>query len=192
MTPIRTTMNSSGPPSQSNPAPCKAGRLDAGAWGEDLVIRWLQTQGWVVLHQRWHCRWGELDIIAHNPTPSTESAQPTELIFVEVKTRSAGNWDEDGLLAITPKKQAKLWQAAQLFLATYPEFADFPCRFDVALVKYRLLKHHSLKDKQPRYMVDEGQFSHCYSLPPVPGQLTSAIAYEFILQDYLPAALHPC
>lgn len=157
--------------------------MDAGAWGEDLVAKWLQTQGWQVLHQRWHCRWGELDVIAQREEPLATTFKAVELIFVEVKTRSWHNWDEDGLLAVTPKKQAKLWQAAQLFLGTYPELAELPCRFDVALVKYRQVKDKHLQDTKPSQ-----PFSHYYSPPLVAGEATSAIMYEFVLQDYLPAA----
>ncbi|WP_009633132.1 YraN family protein [Synechocystis sp. PCC 7509] len=98
---------------------------DIGVLGEDFIAQWLQSNGWKILHRRWRCPWGEIDLIANTCD---------SLAFVEVKTRSAGSWDAGGLLAITPQKQAKLWKAANYFLATYPEFGDYGCSFDVALV----------------------------------------------------------
>ncbi|HEY9879913.1 MAG TPA: YraN family protein [Leptolyngbyaceae cyanobacterium] len=107
------------------------GKAELGTLGETLVAEWLQSQGWHILERQWHCRWGELDLVAtrHEPTDSL-------LAFVEVKTRSRGNWDADGLMAITARKQAKLWQAARLYLAQHPNWAEANCRFDVALVAY--------------------------------------------------------
>lgn len=100
-----------------------------GEKGENLVANYLSEKGWQILAQRWNCRWSDLDVVA---------SDRSNLIFVEVKTRSAGNWDEDGLLSITPKKQGKLWQAARAFLGEHqPQFDHFNCRFDVALVSHR-------------------------------------------------------
>jgi putative endonuclease len=97
-----------------------------GQLAENLVAEWLQQQGWQILAQRWHCRQGELDLVA---------VRSDCLAFIEVKARSRGNWDADGLLAITPAKQEKLTFTAQMFLAAHPALAELPCRFDVAIVK---------------------------------------------------------
>lgn len=102
-----------------------------GELGEYFVAQCLEGNGWIVLAHRWSCRWGELDIVAHAPPPACQ------LIFVEVKVRGDRNWDESGLLSITPSKQQKLILAAHAFLSKNPQFDTYPCRFDVALVTYQ-------------------------------------------------------
>lgn len=109
---------------------------DLGIAAEALVADWLIEQGWAIECRRWRCRWGELDLVATQMQPISTIA------FVEVKARSRGNWDADGLLAITPQKQAKLIQTAQLFLADRPQWAECVCRFDVALVTVRSSQLH--------------------------------------------------
>ncbi|MEG4230940.1 YraN family protein [Microcoleus sp. Pol11C3] len=114
---------------------------DIGTLGENLVAEWLQQQGWEILHRQWHCRWGEIDIIAlgrDEESPKNQvllNHQSPTLAFVEVKTRRRGNWDAGGMLAVTTTKQAKLWQTAEIFLSTRPDLTNNSCRFDVALVR---------------------------------------------------------
>jgi putative endonuclease len=98
----------------------------AGNAGENLVADLLKANGWQIIATQWHCRWGELDIVARDRT---------WLLFVEVKTRSSNSWDESGLLAITAQKQRKLILAALEFLRLHPNLVNLDCRFDIALVQ---------------------------------------------------------
>jgi putative endonuclease len=114
-----------------------------GDGGEDFVGNYLRQQGWQILNQQWHCRWGELDLVAR---------QGSVLAFVEVKTRRAGNWDETGLLAVHEGKQNKIIRAALAYLSQRQPFlpADLEYRFDVALVR------HSISPKgDPIWQLDQ-------------------------------------
>ena len=155
-----------------------------GTLGENLVAEWLQQQGWEILHRQWHCRWGEIDIIAlgideesdihrsneNSPFPIPQSST---LAFVEVKTRSRGNWDAGGMLAVSATKQAKLWQTAEIFLSNRPDLANNSCRFDVALVRCELL---TKSDRQ--------------ILPPLTTASSQSVAgnYLLTLQEYIRSA----
>jgi putative endonuclease len=173
--------------------------------GEALIAEWLKAQGWTVLHQRWHCRWGEIDLIAQQPTahesgaPSQRRAPSATLVFVEVKTRSGNNWDADGLLAITAQKQAKLWQTAELFLSSHPELAELPCRFDVALVAYQApLKARSqpesisseniIEDKIQAARFAMSTAIHNRREAIAQGQPIAIEGYKLSLKDYIQAA----
>lgn len=145
-----------------------------GELGEDLVACWLRTQGWIIKYRRWRCRWGEIDIIA-------QFQSGDRLAFVEVKTRGIDNWDLDGLLAITPQKQAKLSKTAAFFLAKYPAFDDFPCQFDVALVNYRSSDKFT---KNSQYPIDFTSDCQHFEL----GKPIYWQGYQLILQQYIEAA----
>jgi putative endonuclease len=165
-------------------------RSNPGWLGEALVAQWLLETGWEIWERRWRTRWGEIDLIAWQSPYTTQSeifvkggdspdfskSEEGLLAFVEVKTRSPGSWDAGGLLAISPKKQAKLIQTAQLFLAAHPEVADFPCRFDVALVHYQRPGRSPQSEKEhparPRKAISIGQ-------PQLLGD------YRFTLHHYL-------
>ncbi|MEH2253588.1 YraN family protein [Nostoc sp.] len=173
---------------------------DIGHLGEDLVAQWLQSTGWIILHRRFSCRWGEIDIIAQHDGNAGEAGEHTSLreaapttalsnqesrkavgelktqhsllAFVEVKTRSSGSWDAGGRSAITPQKQAKIWRTAEIFLAQCPEKADYSCRFDVAIVYCQRIS------KNPTG-VTATQSDLATSL---------AAGYKFKLQEYILAA----
>lgn len=104
-----------------------------GQYGEALVCNWLRQKHCQVLHQRWHSRFGEIDLIAKGQSGQGRLRTET-LAFIEVKTRSHGNWDADGLLAVTRAKQKKLRMTARYFLVRHPHLSELPCRFDIALV----------------------------------------------------------
>ncbi len=138
-----------------------------GQYGENLVAQWLQQKGWSILARGWTSRWGELDVVASHGKEG--------LAFVEVKTRTRGNWDEDGLYAITHTKQAKLWKTAQLFLSQYSHFAETPCRFDVALVTVKKVRSQSPATLNP-------------ANPIAINEPVAINGYELTLHTYLEAA----
>ncbi|MGC1309650.1 MAG: YraN family protein [Phormidesmis sp.] len=106
---------------------------DLGQYGEQLVCQWLITKNCQILHRQWHSRFGEIDVIAQGQS-GQGALRSAMLAFVEVKTRSRGNWDADGLLAVTRAKQKKLRTTARYFLVRHPHLSELPCRFDIALV----------------------------------------------------------
>ena len=122
--------------------------INIGNLGEQLVSQWLQSKSYCILHHNWHCRWGEIDIIALDKTAAT-------LIFVEVKTRQKNNWDNDGLEAISFTKQQKISQSAATFLSQNSNYYDLYIRFDVALIQYQ---KSSQKTKKPRLKQDLSLF----------------------------------
>lgn len=92
-----------------------------GAQAEDFAARYVQDQGYTVIAQNYHQRCGEIDLIA---------CRDQVLIFVEVRRRKVSGYG-DALQSVTPAKQRKIYQTAQLFLQQYPQYQDFDCRFDV-------------------------------------------------------------
>lgn len=163
-----------------------------GQLAEALVAEWLLRQGYDLLHQRWSCRWGELDLVLLEPVglgqlavgqeiATTAAERSPSLVFVEVKARTGRNWDQNGLLAITSKKQAKLWQAAELFLAAFPELTSLPCRFDLALVVAQQCPILAAPAPVPDPIAADGWRSQPIDL----GQSVAIAHYRLTLQNYL-------
>ncbi len=95
-----------------------------GTRGEALVANYLRERGYQLLAAGYHCRFGEIDLIA---------LEGDILCFVEVKTRT----NIDMALPreyVTKGKQVKLKKTALFYLMENPQYQDAPCRFDVAEV----------------------------------------------------------
>jgi len=94
--------------------------------GETLAAQYLVNKGYLIVCQNYHSAYGEIDLIARDGT---------ELVMVEVKTRSSHNIKaaED---SINKTKQNKLTLTAMQFLAEHPELTELSCRFDVIIVFY--------------------------------------------------------
>ena len=58
-------------------------RTKLGDWGEELEVRFLEEKGYKVISTKYRCSYGEVDIVAMDGE---------ELVFVEVRTRSPGNF----------------------------------------------------------------------------------------------------
>lgn len=119
-----------------------------GQQGEELVGAWLQTKNAQVLHYRWRSRRAEIDLIAQK--------QDGTVLFIEVKTRSRRNWDANGLLSIDHHKQSKIIHGAQMFLGLNHALAEYPCRFDVALVSLGKVEIAALQSIQ----LENGSYLH--------------------------------
>ena len=93
-----------------------------GTWGEAQAAAYLRKKGYHLLAHSYHCRFGEIDLIAQ---------KGKMICFVEVKTRSNLSM---GLPReyVTASKQEKLRKTAACYLAE--KELDLPARFDVAEV----------------------------------------------------------
>ena len=94
----------------------------SGIWGEAQVANYLRKKGYQLLAHSYHCRFGEIDLIAK---------KGKVLCFVEVKMRSNL---QCGLPReyVTAQKQNKLRKTAAMYLAE--KNLDCPVQFDVAEV----------------------------------------------------------
>ena len=93
-----------------------------GRWGEAQAAEWLRKQGYQVLEANWHCRFGEIDLIAQ---------KGNFLCFVEVKLRKDDSFAQAREF-VDRHKQEKLRTAAELYLSVNP--TQLQPRFDVAEV----------------------------------------------------------
>ena len=102
-------------------------RMARARWAEDLVASFYQRNGFEIVARNWHCREGELDIVAtsHSDTGLT-------IVVIEVKARATNNFGTP-FESVTLAKQKKLRITTTKFLAANPELHG-EIKFDVVAV----------------------------------------------------------
>lgn len=90
-----------------------------GSWGEALAAEHLRKKRYTILAVGYHCRFGEIDLIAKNRT---------NLVFVEVKLRKNAEFAA-AREYVSRSKQDRIRVTASFYLSHNP--TDLQPRFDV-------------------------------------------------------------
>lgn len=85
-------------------------KQDIGKLGEQAAASYLEGLGYRILDRNWHCRFGEVDIVAQHAA---------ETIFVEVKTRSGLGFGHP-FEAITAAKVRAMRKSANAYCLAHP------------------------------------------------------------------------
>ncbi len=117
-----------GPGSQPRPERQVAFRLGLSA--ESRAAVFLVAKGFRILARRWKSPLGEIDIVAR---------RRHLLIFVEVTARP--DLDDDAW-SVTPRQQARIAAAAEIWLAQFPDQSIRDIRFDAVLVAPGRIPRH--------------------------------------------------
>ena len=121
------------PPDSAKPAsPERIAAFRTGLSAEGRAAALLMAKGYRILAKRFRTPYGEIDLVAK---------KRDLLVFVEVKARASL---DDAAYAVTPRQQQRIINAAQVWLMTHPEHAEFDLRFDAVLIAPRSLPRHLL------------------------------------------------
>jgi putative endonuclease len=96
---------------------------ELGRLGEDLAARYLRVAGYRVLSRNWHCRDGELDLVA---------LDRLTIVVCEVKARSTVAFGAP-VEAVTAEKARRIRRATHAWLSRH-NVGCRPVRFDVLSV----------------------------------------------------------
>jgi putative endonuclease len=111
-------------------SPARVAAFQTGLSAETQAAAVLIAKGYRILARRFRTPHGEIDIVAR---------RRNLLAFVEVKARASL---DDAAYAVTPRQQARIIAAAQVWLMAHPEHAGYDLRFDAMLIAPRRLPRH--------------------------------------------------
>lgn len=106
-------------------------RLDKGARGEDIAVKYLQNLGYEILHRNLHLSHYEIDIVCRNQQ---------KLVFVEVKHALGDKYGHPATW-IDDRKQEKLRQAAQMYIDKYG-ISGIDIQFDAITIQSGQIEHY--------------------------------------------------
>ncbi|WP_027534974.1 YraN family protein [Bradyrhizobium sp. WSM3983] len=113
-------------------SPERVAAFRTGISAESRAAAYLMAKGYRILAKRYRTPHGEIDLVAR---------RRNLIAFVEVKARASL---DEAAYAVTPRQQQRIIDAAQGWLATHPEHAEFEMRFDAMLIAPRSLPRHVL------------------------------------------------
>lgn len=125
-----------------------------GQWAEQTALLFLQSQQYQYVNKNYHSRFGEIDLIVK---------RDNELVFVEVKARSAGSYAE-ACEVISYSQQRKIIKTAQLFLQRYPNYYNFDCRFDVICFDFPQKLAKTVQPDFSKLQYDQQWIKHAFTL----------------------------
>ena len=94
-----------------------------GHFAEFIASWWFRLSGYRIMARRWRAATGEIDLVVK---------RRYLLVFVEVKYR----FDSEQIATPSPRQCQRIRSTASLFLARYPNFSDYQCRFDLFIVNH--------------------------------------------------------
>jgi len=113
-------------------SPARVAAFRTGVSAESRAAAYLMAKGYRILAKRFRTPYGEIDLVAR---------KRNLLVFIEVKARASL---DEAAYAVTPRQQGRIIDAAQAWLMTHPEHAEFDLRFDAVLIAPRRLPRHLL------------------------------------------------
>src|SRR6266851_9028486 len=106
-------------------SPERVAAFRTGLSAETRAAAYLMAKGYRILAKRFRTPHGEIDLVAK---------KRNLVAFIEVKARASL---DEAAYAVTPRQQQRIIAAAQAWLMSHPEHAEFELRFDAMLIAPR-------------------------------------------------------
>ena len=123
-----TKADRAGPEKQASPE--RVAAFQTGLFAENRAAALLMAKGYRILAKRFRTPHGEIDLVAK---------RRNLIAFVEVKARASL---DEAAYAVTPRQQARIIAAAQIWLMAHDDHAGYDLRFDVVLIAPWHLPRH--------------------------------------------------